>query len=150
MLPLWMLDSEQSHEKSSHLYRMPAGTLWSPWPACLAVTLAANWKSQSRDVQYVQLYVFFSSNRCWSKVRHHTIRWAGKTQQGGFHLQKSIMKGPLVFRVKHPELQAHWSSLSLYLKYPEPAIFDGKDTSRCIRVFQHWSVMTCARRLPGL
>lgn len=37
MLPLWMLDFEHSNEKSSHLYQ-PAGTLWSPWPACLAVT----------------------------------------------------------------------------------------------------------------
>lgn len=137
MLPLWMLDFEHSNEKSSHLYR-PAGILWSPWPACLAVTLAANWKSHNFSVIY-----------SWSKVRHHTIRWAGKTQQGGFHLDKSRSSQPLVFRVKHPELQAHWSSLSLYLKYPEPAIFE-KDESHYIRVFQHQSVMTCARRLPGL
>ena len=85
----------------------------------------------------------------WSKVRHHTIRWAGKTQQGGFHLDKNRSSQHLVFRVKHPELQAHWSSLSLYLKYPEPAIFE-KDESHYIRVFQHQSLMTCARRLPGL
>ena len=54
-----------------------------------------------------------------ARLRHHPIRWTLETQQGGFHLAQPV--DLRFFAPLRPEFQTHWSSWSLYLKYPQLA-----------------------------